>query len=304
MRKLSILAGLALFLTPILSCSQQSTVPDVDPSYLAETDLWHAQRIERLADSSGWLTVVGLHWIEEGESTFGTAADNTVILPEGAGASHAGSIFLEEGALRVEALEDVDLKLNDAPTAAVSITSDADGPPDMLTLNDIMFFVIQRGDRYAVRVKDPNSEARQTFHGVERFPVNPNYRFEADFVPFDPPQERQVPTVIGTPASYLVPGVVRFEIDGVQYELEPVISSLESPVLFFIFGDASNGVDTYGAGRFLYADREADGKVLIDFNKATNPPCAFTPYATCPLPTPQNRLAVRIEAGELGYGDH
>lgn len=304
MRRIFVLIGFALGLTLMLTCSQQPPQPAVDPANLEELDEWHAARIERLTNEAGWLTVVGLHWIEEGESSFGTDSSNTIVLPEGAGVAFAGSIYLDQGELRVEANNTVPLKLNDNPVTEAAIVSDADGPPDVLTLNGITFYVIQRRDRSAVRVKDPNSEGRLHFTGIDRFPATEAFKIEADFVAYDPPQEREIPTVIGTPADYLVPGVVRFEVDGIACELEPVVAAPDSPVLFFIFGDATNGVETYGAGRFMYSDREADGKVTLDFNKAVNPPCAFTAYATCPLPTPENRLAVRIEAGEKNYGDH
>jgi uncharacterized protein (DUF1684 family) len=304
MRHSSALVSLVLVSGLVLSCSPQNQQPEVDPAYFDEIEEWHGERVERLSGSEDWLTVVGLHWIEEGENTFGTDASNTVALPEAAGVGVAGSIFLENGAVRAVAREGVDLKLHNEPFTEGPLISDADGPPDVLSLADITFYVIQRGDRFAVRVKDPNSEARKNFTGVDRFPVNEKYRFEAEFVPYDPPQERLVPTVIGTTVPYQVPGVVKFEVDGAQCELEPVLANPDSPILFFIFGDLTNGVESYGAGRFLYAEREKDGKVLLDFNRAVNPPCAFTPYATCPLPPPENRLSVRIEAGELAYGHH
>jgi len=164
--------------------------------------------------------------------------------------------------------------------------------------------VIKRGDRIGVRVRDPKSPVRTGFKGLEYFAADPAYKVTAEFVPYEKPRKMPVPTVIGTVEEMDAPGRVRFVIAGKELWLDPVVEDPKEPSLFFIFKDETSGRETYPAGRFLYADMPKDGKVVLDFNKAYNPPCAFTPYATCPLPPKRNALPVRIEAGEKKYADH
>jgi uncharacterized protein (DUF1684 family) len=292
-------------LLSVLGCGPPTPeIPPVDEAYLAELEEWHRERSERLGSETGWLTVVGLHWLKEGENRFGTDPVNEVVLPEAAKVSYGGSLFLEGGEITVRPSEGTDLRLRGEPVVETKIESDEHGPPEVLTLGGVSFHVLSRGGRYAVRVKDPGCEARRSFRGVERFPVDPRFQVEAIFVPYETPRETAFPTVIGTDAQFLVPGIVQFELDGVASTLEPVIADPSVALLFFVFGDQTNGDTTYGAGRFLYTDREKDGRVTLDFNRAINPPCAFTEFATCPLPPPQNRLPLRVEAGEKKYGKH
>ncbi len=163
----------------------------------------------------------------------------------------------------------------------------------------VLFYLISRGDRVGVRVKDPESPTRRDFPGLEHYPVNPAFRVTASFEPYPEPKEVAIPTVIDEPSMMLAPGLLRFEIGGTPVSLEPYVSTPEELTLFIVFRDATSGETTYGAGRFLDAEIvEGSSEVVLDFNLATNPPCAFTPFATCPLPTPENTLFVAIEAGE------
>jgi uncharacterized protein (DUF1684 family) len=185
------------------------------------------------------------------------------------------------------------------------LRSDADeGGPDLLGLGRLSIKVIARGQRLGLRVIDPESETRRGFHGIDSFPIDPRLRFAARFTPHEPPREIDIPTVIGTVETGLSPGYVEFDLDGRTHRLEPVVQDVDDPEWFFIFRDETSGEETYGSGRFLYAPAPADGVVDLDFNRSYNPPCAFTPYATCPLPPRENWLDVRIEAGEKRYGDH
>jgi uncharacterized protein (DUF1684 family) len=165
-------------------------------------------------------------------------------------------------------------------------------------------FVIERGGKYAIRLKDKNSKMRREFTGLKWYPVKPEYRITATFNPYEPPKQIPVPNILGQTESLPSPGYVTFTLKGKTVRLEPVLESPDDKELFFIFRDGTSGDTTYPSGRFLYADMPVQGKVVLDFNKAYNPPCAFTPYATCPLPPPANRLKVNIEAGELNYGHH
>jgi uncharacterized protein (DUF1684 family) len=295
---LCVLAGLAAS----LACAPAP--PAVDPAYQEEIEAWRARRESRLRSEDGWLTLVGLHWLEPGENRLGSAPDNPVALPPGTAPEQAGSLLVTDGKVTVRAAEGVDLRVDGEPVTDREIRSDADGGPDVLQLGRLSFYLIRRGERLGVRVKDPESEVRLGFTGMEHFPVDASYRLEADFVPYDEPEKREVPTAIGIPQSMLAPGYVSFTLGGEDLRLEPLVNRPEDESYFFIFSDATSGKETYGGGRFMYTERAAAGKVILDFNKAYNPPCVFTPYATCPLPPPGNTLPVRIEAGEKVYGRH
>jgi uncharacterized protein (DUF1684 family) len=177
--------------------------------------------------------------------------------------------------------------------------------PTKVTIGTLTFHVIERGGKQGIRLSDTDSEARKAFSGIERFPVDPKWRIEARFTPPEANKKTiSIPTVIpGVTEEMEVAGTATFSIDGKEYRLEPVLEK-GSTELFFIFKDRTAGKETYGAGRFLYAKPAQDGKVILDFNKAYNPPCALTPFATCPLPPRENSLSVRIEAGEKNYGQH
>jgi uncharacterized protein (DUF1684 family) len=181
---------------------------------------------------------------------------------------------------------------------------DTSGSPTILQHGSLKFYVIKRSERFGIRVKDSQAKALREFAGMESFPIDPAWRVVARFEPYTPPREITVPNVTGEPTREIVPGALVFEKGGKTFRLEPVAEE-GSEELFIIFGDQTNGFETYGAGRFLYAPQpDSAGRVPLDFNIAYNPPCVFTPYATCPLPPPQNKLAVRIEAGEKAYGEH
>jgi len=282
-------------------CSPQ---PVPDPEHLAEIESWRAERQKRLESETGWLTLVGLHWLEAGENRFGTGPDNEIVLPEGTAPAMAGSFFLDGDRVTVRAPAHAGLTLEGDPVTERELRDDDPGPVDELLLNDLRLYVIERGDSYAVRIKDPNSPARKGFSGMDYFSIDPAYRVEAAFVAHEEPREVKIPTVMGTVETMLSPGYVEFSLHGKAQSLEPVVESLDDDQLFFIFRDETSGKETYGAGRFLYTDMPANGKVALDFNKAYNPPCVFTPYATCPLPPKQNSIPARIEAGEKTYGEH
>jgi len=285
----------------LLACGTASSPPP-DADHVADIESWRAEREERLRSDTGWLTVVGLYWLEPGENSFGNGADNRVVLPEGRGPEVAGSFILADDKVTVRAGADSGVTLEGETVTEHELRTDADGNPDVLELDDLKFYVIQRVDRYGVRVKDPRSDMLREFTGVESFQVDSSYRVEATFVPYDPPKEVQIATVVGTVQPMLTPGRVEFRLNGEELSLEPMVGEPDDEEYFFIFRDGTSGKETYGAGRYLYTEAARDGRVILDFNKAYNPPCAFTPYATCPLPPPQNRLPIRVEAGEKVYG--
>jgi uncharacterized protein (DUF1684 family) len=274
-----------------------------DDAYTDEIRKYRESRIERLQAPEGWLSLIGLFWLDEGENGFGSGPDQAIVLPVDTVPEKAGVLRLEGDEVRVVAGKDVTLTLDDEPVSERTLNDDHEGKPDVLRLGRLSMYVIRRGDRFALRVKDPEAETRRGFHGIDYFSIDPGYRVDARLERFDEPKKVQISSVAGTTSDMLVPGKLVFTLDGQSYGLEPLIGNPEQTELFIIFRDETSGTESYGAGRYLYATLE-DGRAVVDFNKAYNPPCAFTPYATCPLPPRSNRLPVAIRAGERRYGDH
>jgi uncharacterized protein len=271
-----------------------------DTSYRATIEQWRAQHEIELKANDGWLTVSGLFWLREGINRAGTKANADIVLPRGP--AEVGTFELHDGKTTFRAAPGVAVKVNGESAGEVMpLKSDADGKPDRIQLDTLTMFVIHRGDHYGIRLKDPESESRKEFKGLHWFPVKESYRVVAKFVAYQTPKMITIPNILGETEQDTSPGYVLFTLDGQSLRLDPVV---EDDQLFFIFHDLTSGKGTYPAGRFLYTDLPKNGEVVMDFNKAQNPPCAFTAYATCPLPPKQNRLPVRVEAGELNYGHH
>jgi len=272
-------------------------------SYPAQIEAWRASRVASLTAPDGWLSVVGLFWLEEGDNPVGSAPGSRVALPAGT-PPRLGVIRLEGGRATLRATPGAGVSVDGRAAGAEEVLrSDADAGekgPTVVATGSVRFYVISRQGRLAARVKDPDSAARARFHGLTYFPIDPSWRIDARFEENASPATVAVPNVLGAETSERSPGTVVFERGGKTYRLTPVLEQGETDY-FVIFGDATNGHDTYGAGRFLYVAPPKDGRTVIDFNKAYNPPCVFTDYATCPLPPPGNRLPIRVEAGEKEY---
>jgi uncharacterized protein (DUF1684 family) len=289
-------------LTSLLACSRAPA--PIDPVYRAEVEDWRAKRLARLTSDDGWLTVTGLFWLEEGENAFGSDEGNSVVLPDPSVPGIAGNITIgPDGEVVLRAEAGAGALLNGEELVEAEIKTDAQGRADVITVGRIRFFIIDRDGKLAARVKDPQAHARTQFAGIEHFAIDEKYRVVARFEPYDAPREVAIPTVLGTDTTMLAMGLLRFSVDGSEQTLEPYVGSPEDESLFLIFRDGTSGESTYGAGRFLSAEAPGeDGTTVLDFNLAYNPPCAFTPHATCPLPPPQNALEVRIPAGEKYSG--
>jgi uncharacterized protein (DUF1684 family) len=248
---------------------QQSAGPKL--SYEDEIAAWHQQRLASLKRPHGWLSLVALDWLDEG--------DNLV--------AGFGVVTLNKGTVSYRSLPDIQPKVRGEVFTSGALVTDV----DKIEVGSKAFVVIRRGERYAVRMWDGNAEPLKNFAGIERFPLSREWKIEIQSV------------IPGYVEDYVVPGVATFIVGDKEYRLEPV-GEPGARQLFFIFADKTNGSETYGAGRFMYTNPPKDGKVVLDFNKAINPPCAFSPYATCPLPPASNRLSVRVDAGEKTFGDH
>jgi len=263
-------------------------------TYDQDLEAWRQRREAKLKADDGWLTVAGLFWLHDGENVAGSDPASAITLPRGP--ARLGVFRFENGRTSFQPAGGVSV------AAVPELKSDTDhGGPDLVQFGDFTMFVIHRGNRYAIRLKDKQSEFRKGFTGLHWYPGNEQYRVVAKWVAYPEPKTMAVPNILGETEQQPNPGYAVFSLHGRAYQLYPV---LEGKQLFFIFRDQTSGKETYPSGRFLYSELPEDGHVILDFNKAQNPPCAFTPYATCPLPPPQNRLAVRIEAGELDYGHH
>ncbi|RKH07299.1 DUF1684 domain-containing protein [Corallococcus sp. CA053C] len=270
---------------------------------VAATRAWQAQRLERLSAEGGWLTLVGLTWLEEGKQAAGSAPDSDVPLPAPV-PSHAGTFVREGDSVRFEPAPNAAFTLEGKPFTGGALKTDEKGEPDVLRLGSVSFQVIRRGDRLGVRVKDTQAPARKQFHGIPTYAPSAAWKVEAKLVPDATPRTITVPNVLGMQEEMKSPGTLVFTVAGKEHRLVPVLED-GSDELFIIFGDETNRDTTYGAGRFLSTPLpDKDGRVVVDFNRAYNPPCAFTRFATCPLPPRGNRLALRVEAGEQRAGEH
>lgn len=284
----------------LCGCAEPPVPAPLDPDYAAELDEWKRTRDENLRRNDGWLTVVGLSWLEEGVNSLGADPASTVVFPEGVD-RHLGQIIVEGESPILEAASDSGIRHRDSEVTTLALETDASGEPTMLTLDSLSFYVIDRAGRLGVRIKDSEAPALTHFSGMDYFPVDARWRIRASFEAFEEPRTIKVPNVVGTAFEEPVPGIVSFEVDGRIFELTPI--GEQDGQFFIVFGDETNGTETYGGGRFLYTDPPSpDGTIELDFNAAYNPPCVFTPFATCPLPPPGNRLAIEVRAGEKTYG--
>jgi len=271
--------------------------------YPHEIEAWRQDRDKGLRDENGWLTLVGLYWLDEGENKIGSDAGNKVIFPEGKAPAVAGTLVRHGKEVQLNPAPGAGFTADGKPvTAPFSLQADAQGKPTVLHLGSVSFFVIQRGDKVGIRMKDSQSPALAAFHGLDYFPLQAAWRVEARFEPYKPAKKIPIANVLGQVSQDDSPGAVVFDWQGKTYRIDALPGD-DKGGLFLIFADQTNGKESYGAGRFLDTDPPRDGKVVVDFNTAYNPPCAFTAFATCPLPPAQNRLALRVEAGEKKYGE-
>jgi uncharacterized protein (DUF1684 family) len=288
----------ALFLLPLLLvASQQAGAAD---AYVQSIEQWHAKRVESLKKPDGWFSYAGSGIVNSGTSIIGSANDSDIVLPKGP--ARLGTLNLDgsmvatfEAAPRSGALID-----GKAVEGKVVLKDNADdGTPTRVYWGDTWFYLVRMDDVIGWRFRDPDSPARKAFTGIDTFPIDARWRIEADWEAYETPREIELITIINTIQKSPVPGKATFAVEGKSFELQPVLE--DDGTLFFIFADQTSGKETYGAARFLYADAPSDGKVVIDFNKAYNPPCALSPHVVCPTAPAWNRLRLRVTAGEKTY---
>jgi uncharacterized protein (DUF1684 family) len=293
-----IVSRLFMILLTLNACNQNGD--SSDDAYLKEINKWKEKRLANLKSENGWLNLAGLFWLEEGVNTIGSDSSNSIIFPDKA-PPRLGEYMLENGQLHFSPEPGPEIRLNGKPLEELVVITDRTGKPTLLETGSLAWFIIERGDQFGIRLRDYEHPAINELTHIECFPADPAWKIEAKFEAYEEPRELLIPTIIGTVEKNMCPGILHFNVNGVQQKFYPVAAGRR---LFVIFADETSALETYGGGRFLYLDKpDRRGLVTIDFNKAFNPPCAFTRYATCPLPPRENFLTVRILAGEKGV-DH
>lgn len=310
------LRTLAWLITAVLGASMgagaaqaQSLDPAVEAHWRKDLASWRADREREIDAPDGWLTLVALDWLKSGVNTVG-AADNNQIKLDAPAPDRLGMLTVSGKTVQLLAPAGgfpADLKIDGQPAREGTLTID-DVHPSVIAWHGLTMIVLARGDRFALRVKNADSPTRTGFHGLNWYAPDPKFLVAAHWIPYTPQHVEKIPTVIGTTLDLPAPGVAEFTLGGQTVRLEPVLEDPSGKSLFFILRDATSKTTTYGAARFLHTGLPdhglaEPGTLVLDFNRLENPPCAYTPYATCPLPPEQNRLAVGIEAGEQRY-DH
>ena len=271
-------------------------------TYQQEINAWRQERETRLQAEDGWLTIAGLYWLHEGANTVGTGPTNDLILPAGSAPAAVGVLTLSQGQVTFVVATNAEVMQRGSRVQSTTLVpgpGTGAAPDDALYIGNLILWLHKSGERSAIRLRDKTHPLRHTFTGCRWFPVDPTYRLTARFVAYAEPKPVIMANVLGDREAYTSPGVVEFTLQGQTLRLEPVSAGTDR--LFFVFRDGTSGDMTYGAARFLTTEGPQNGQVVLDFNKTVNPPCAYNPFTTCPLPTQDNRLTVRIEAGELDY---
>lgn len=281
---------LAAFASAVSAADQPAAA---DASYLQSIDKWKAELVDDLKQN--WLPLAGLFWLKPGENKFGSDAKNDIVFPKGP--AHAGSFTLQSKDVSVRFEPGVLVTVSSKPFTASKLESDVSGHVTVLEMGSLRFYVIVRGERIGIRLQDTESDAARGFRGLDFFPVSMNYRVTAKFEPSEGKKMVDVPNVLGDVAPTPVAGTVVFTINGQKLRLSD-LGGDSANGLIFVFSDPTSKTETYPGGRFLETEPVVNGTVVLDFNRAHNPPCAVTPYATCPLAPKENRLAVAIPAGE------
>ena len=281
---------------------KQAIYAQSGPPYTDGIDAWHKERIESLKKEDGWLNLVGLFWLEPGKNSFGSGAKNKLVFPAGTIPAQAGYFEWKESIVTLVAQKGVELKVDNKTITREIIFQNKPGKPVISSYGTLRWTIIKRNDKIGVRLRDLHSDELTNFKGIDRYPVDESFRVSAILDTINQPASIAITNILGQTSLQQFAGKLRFSLQGKPYSLDALEEDGE---LFVIFADQTNKQYTYPSGRFLLVKKPgADGHTVIDFNKAYNPPCAFTDFATCPLPPAQNRLAVAVSAGEKKWGKH
>jgi uncharacterized protein (DUF1684 family) len=273
---------------------------DDDNEFYKQVQAWHERRINSLKSETGWLSLAGLYWLKQGANTFGSARDNDIIFPEDT-PKYMGTITLQDSIVTLSVNDSVPVMNDSVRVTQMQLINDNDENPTDLSYDKYTWYIIKRQDKYGIRLKNREHPRLKNFTDIERYPVDIKWRIKARLQKYDPPKDIKVTNVLGQVEELPCPGKLVFEIDGQPYSIDPFPTS-NGKRYWIIFGDATNEIETYGGGRYLYIDAvDENGETYIDFNQCYNPPCAFTPYSTCTLPPRQNILPVKVTAGEKSW---
>ncbi len=290
-----------LLITVFISFVACTKNPTADPNYVKEIKEWDAKRVKNLKSDNGWLNLSGRFWLKQGVNTFGSADDNDMVVESSSFPKYAGAFLFADTTVIFKAKDGADVLLDGKPIKQIVLIDDQKKDMTVLQIGSVKFNLIIRDTLYGIRFRDLNSGLVKNFKGIERFPVDESWKITASFDPYNPLKEIDVPNVLGQISKEKSPGAVVFERDGKTFRIDAVDEGDDN--LFLIIADETSGDETYGGGRFIYVKKpDSAGTIILDFNKAYNPPCVFTKYATCPLPPLQNYLKLRITAGEKVYG--
>ncbi|MCE2937492.1 MAG: DUF1684 domain-containing protein [Cyclobacteriaceae bacterium] len=296
------LTFLMLFIGSLAACNNSKKPdPQALAAYQAEIDAWHAKRVEEVLAPNGWVNLIGLFWLQPGLNTWGSAPDNHIVFPEGTVPPSAGFFFVNNGTVTLTVEKGVDIRLGGNPISKAVIFHPDLARNPQLEMGALRWNIIKREDKLGIRLRDLESDALKNFQGIPRFAVDPAWTLPARFEKYDSLRTIAITNIIGQTYEQKSPGALLFRYQGRELRLD-VLDGQDK--YFVVFADATTGKTTYGGGRFIDVKKpDATGATHIDFNKAYNPPCVFSPHATCPLPPKQNVLPVSVTAGELNYGE-
>ncbi len=295
MRSFSSVLLIAIVSVFLFACNSSDPVITDEASYMESIEKWQEQRLERLKSKNGWLSLVGLFWLEEGENSFGSDESSDIKFPDKADA-FCGTLVLDSESVTLNVAEGVEITVQDSLVTELQLAHDQSGNTTRLQQGDLAWYIIKRGERYGIRLRDHKHPRLNELDHIPSYSIQTSYVVEATLEPFDSPKTMTVATPVeGFTEEYECPGILNFRIKGKKLTLHPFTSGSG---YFLVIADETTGLDTYGAGRFMYATPDSTGRIILDFNKAYNPPCAFSPFATCPMPPRENFMPAAIEAGE------
>ena len=294
---LILLAGALLF----SECDNSSQVIQDPAAYIASVQQWQLDRLEGLKGKDGWLNLAGIYWLREGLQTFGSDTANDIVFPEKAEA-FIGHLMLKDDSVHIQVTDEAELFYEGERVSELDLSYDTSGEPSYITHGDFAWYIMKRHTSLAIRLRDYKNPAIKALDHIPCYPIDPAYVVEAELIPFEEVKTITVPTPFQDyTQDYKCPGELHFKLKGQKLTLLPFISGEK---YFIILADETSGLETYGGGRFMYTSPDSTGRIILDFNKAYNPPCAVTPFAACPMPPRENQLPLELKAGEKSIDIH
>lgn len=300
-KKPKIFLTLVSLLMGVYACNRPTPLYEDKISYIESVEQWQQDRLKDLKDRDGWLNLAGIYWLKEGEQTFGSDPSNDIVFPEKA-AAFLGTITLKNEWAHIKVNDEAELYFNNNRVHEFELSYDPSDTPSYITHGDLGWYIMKRHKSLAIRLRDYKNPAIEALDHIPSFPIDPDYLVEATLHPFDESRTMTVNTPFQDyTQDYKCPGELHFKLKGQSLKLFPFTSG---EGYFMIISDETSAMDTYGGGRFMYAYPDSSGRIILDFNKAYNPPCALTPFAACPMPPPENHLPLEIQAGEKNIVNH